>query len=369
LDYGFTPPGGTWDPTDNGTYTVALLANQVTDTSGNAAAGKTLGTIQVNVVTGTASITAAFYNDDNANGVHDAGEGGQGFRQAYLDVNNNGAADGGDPLLTDIAGIQSVTFSGLPPGTYVLRPLVSSGGKLGERLTDPQAGYYSVTLTAGQSSTRTFGITSLPGVLGATFIYQSSPHALRIAFSKEVSASLSSDDLTVVAVPSGQVVIPAAYHYDAATETGVFTFAGPLPDGNYRATLHGGGVSDFSGNILAADFTFGFFALAGDANHDGAVNFADLVILAQNYNTSDKTFVEGDFNYDGRVTFDDLVLLAQRYNTSLPSLAVMAPASGLLQRSATRVSPARDSDVSVLAPAPSVRPVPARHKATPKFRR
>jgi len=45
--------------------------------------------------------------------------------------------------------------------------------------------------------------------------------------------------------------------------------------------------------------------------------------LAQNYNTSGKTFEEGDFNFDGDVDFNDLVVLAQRYNTALtaPMLA------------------------------------------------
>ncbi|MBF2085060.1 DUF4347 domain-containing protein [Thermoleptolyngbya sp. C42_A2020_037] len=50
--YRITAPGGTWDPSDNGIYTVTLLPNQVRDTSGNFAAGATLGTFQVNVVSG-----------------------------------------------------------------------------------------------------------------------------------------------------------------------------------------------------------------------------------------------------------------------------------------------------------------------------
>ncbi len=48
--YRFTPPGGSWDSADNGTYSVVLLAGSVTDTSGNpVAAGMTvtLGTFEV----------------------------------------------------------------------------------------------------------------------------------------------------------------------------------------------------------------------------------------------------------------------------------------------------------------------------------
>lgn len=45
--YAFTPPGGTWDSEDNGTYRIDLADNQVRDTSGNFAAGQMLGTLHV----------------------------------------------------------------------------------------------------------------------------------------------------------------------------------------------------------------------------------------------------------------------------------------------------------------------------------
>jgi hypothetical protein len=59
-------------------------------------------------------------------------------------------------------------------------------------------------------------------------------------------------------------------------------------------------------------------ARPGDANADGAVDFADLVAVAQNYNTSEPLmrWSQGDFTYDGSVDFNDLVALAQNYNTS-----------------------------------------------------
>jgi predicted outer membrane repeat protein/parallel beta-helix repeat protein len=45
--YRLTPPGGTWDSADNGTYTVALEDSQVRDVSGNNAVAATLGTFTV----------------------------------------------------------------------------------------------------------------------------------------------------------------------------------------------------------------------------------------------------------------------------------------------------------------------------------
>ena len=49
--YTVTPPGGTWDAADNGTYTVTLPANAVRDTSGNGVAAGG-GTFSVNAVPG-----------------------------------------------------------------------------------------------------------------------------------------------------------------------------------------------------------------------------------------------------------------------------------------------------------------------------
>ena len=46
---------------------------------------------------------------------------------------------------------------------------------------------------------------------------------------------------------------------------------------------------------LAAEYRYDFFVLAGDANRDRAVDFNDLVALAQHYNTTG-----GNTSADGR---------------------------------------------------------------------
>ena len=45
--YQFTPPGGSWDLTDAGLYSVILQSDQVGDTAGNFAANATIGTFNV----------------------------------------------------------------------------------------------------------------------------------------------------------------------------------------------------------------------------------------------------------------------------------------------------------------------------------
>jgi hypothetical protein len=59
------------------------------------------------------------------------------------------------------------------------------------------------------------------------------------------------------------------------------------------------------------------YALAADTNFSGAVDFADLVTLSQNYSQSGRTFARGDFNFDGAVGFSDLVILSQQYGQTL----------------------------------------------------
>jgi hypothetical protein len=62
----------------------------------------------------------------------------------------------------------------------------------------------------------------------------------------------------------------------------------------------------------------------GDIDGDGGVDFGDLVILAQHYNTT-AGVSEGDINGDGQVEFVDLTLLAQNYSTAVESASIAAP--------------------------------------------
>jgi hypothetical protein len=167
-----------------------------------------------------------------------------------------------------------------------------------------------------------------PQVDGATFNFEQAPLSVTIAFSEDVSTSLAKADFAIKNVTTNTTLDPANYTFtqNAALHTATLTFAAPLPDADWRLSLPAGAIADAAGNTLANAFDFDFFALAGDATRDRTVNFADLVILAQNYNLTGKTFSQGNFDYssDGLIGFQDLVILAQRYNVSLavPSAAV-----------------------------------------------
>jgi hypothetical protein len=108
-----------------------------------------------------------------------------------------------------------------------------------------------------------------------------------------------------------------------------------LADGNYVLVLNADRIKDAAGNELDGDLEgtgggdqrIAFFQFIGDSNRDRAVDFKDLVKLAQSYNTTGKTWGDGDFTGDGAVDFNDLVVLAQRYNTSLAAPGASSPAA------------------------------------------
>ena len=91
------------------------------------------------------------------------------------------------------------------------------------------------------------------------------------------------------------------------------------PDGKPLVTDQRGYARYFNGTVDIGAVEYGSAPLQpGDANGDGKVDFADLVILARNFGkTSGVTWADGDFNGDGQVDFDDLVLLARHYSRPL----------------------------------------------------
>jgi hypothetical protein len=213
-------------------------------------------------------------------------------------------------------------------------------------------------------------------VTTSEFVYQTAPHRLKVTFDRDIDpTSLQPTDLSIRKAPAGTPFNATAVTYDAASRTATLTLADqPLADGDYTATLAAGSVNEPQGAALQ-EYTTSFFVFAGDANHDRTVDFNDLVALAQNYNTSGKTFPEGDFNYDGNVDFNDLVTLAQKYNTTLPFLpaAPVAATASAISTPVTRTTapkPRRADDRVFNTVVPIAKPKPlATPKPAPKSRR
>jgi hypothetical protein len=170
-----------------------------------------------------------------------------------------------------------------------------------------------------------------PSVTAMSFNYNvpaGQKPSLTFRFSEDVSRQLSVAYLDLKNVNTNEAIPPQNLllsSYDPATNTATFTFPGyqdgVLPDGSYATRIRTS-LTDAFGNTMAVDQTLNFFSKAGDANHDGKVDVADLGILATNWQKTGRTFSQGDFNYDGKVDVADLGILASKWQstTAMPSV-------------------------------------------------
>jgi hypothetical protein len=168
-----------------------------------------------------------------------------------------------------------------------------------------------------------------PEVIGSSFKFEYY-HRFEFQFSKNVWNSIQSSDFVFTNLNTGQTFTPDGGYIDPTNRIYSPSFSTPLPDGNYTAFIDKDNVYDILGRTLVSDYTMEFFVLSGDVNRDRAVNFDDLLLLAQNYGTNQKSWSTGDMNYDQKVDFSDLLILAQKYGSTLPEFAgATAPQSGV----------------------------------------
>jgi hypothetical protein len=166
---------------------------------------------------------------------------------------------------------------------------------------------------------------SRPTIVSAAFDYETSPHKYVVRFDQNVGASLTANELRVEAVTSTeQNPVPTSLGYDAQTNTATFTFAGVLPEANYRAVLASEDVANGAGVLLAADHVQDFFFLIADASGpnnvpDRLVGVADQNRISANFGGSNKTFSQGDYNYDTVVNMADFNILAGKFGSEMPA--------------------------------------------------
>ena len=117
----------------------------------------------------------------------------------------------------------------------------------------------------------------------------------------------------------------------------------PTSDDMFFAFVHHDGfsrldfkvITDEEGGLLSMDhLQVGLAALAGDADRDGTVDFADFLKLSANFGEPGN-WQAGDFNFDGYTTFRDFLLLANNFGRALNRVDVLAsavpePATSLL---------------------------------------
>lgn len=164
-----------------------------------------------------------------------------------------------------------------------------------------------------------------PELVNGAFSYTGSGQSLTFTFDKPLDGNLAVNDLLLANFTTGQSVpadrfslqlsgdgMTATFTYDTAT-------CGPLPNGNYLATLPADAVRSAAGVPLAADATLRFGFLNADFNGDRVVSLSDFLILRSNFGmASGAIFARGDANYDSRVSLADFLILRANFGTSLP---------------------------------------------------
>ncbi|MDB5318904.1 MAG: Cna B-type [Phycisphaerales bacterium] len=214
--------------------------------------------------------------------------------------------------------------------------LRDSGGTLGGGSDTSAAQTFTISLTARPPLAITTNFASAMG------------EGLTLDFSADVAGSMTPGVMQIVNVATGQSVTPQSVAYDSVLHRAIVAFdPNAMVDGNYRLTIAAGALPG-----LAAAHQYDFFILAGDVNRDRAVDFLDLAALAQNYNSTGKTWAQGDFNGDGNVDFLDLARLAQRYNSALPAPSVSAAPAGPVSVSSAPMPSLASVIAQLNAPAP-----------------
>jgi hypothetical protein len=152
------------------------------------------------------------------------------------------------------------------------------------------------------------------------------PDAMRIDLTGGQLDELSTSNITLTNRTTGQVLgasqlllTPGGFVSPSSARSLQISFRNTgnpigqtvLPDGQWLLEL--------SGFMPGQSLRLPFDVVAGDMTGDRTVGFADLLILAQNFGQTGRTFSQGNIDYspDGLVGFSDLLILAQRFGTSL----------------------------------------------------
>jgi hypothetical protein len=240
------------------------------------------------------------------------------------------SSDSGVNDADNITNLANIIVTGTTTPNATVR--ITRDGSVLATATASAAGIWvaPITLVPGVNSLRAAGFdpaSNMTGVATAALsvtLDQTAPVLLSaqsaFAFEASHTATLVFSEALGTApatVAGANGLLGGGFTSSPAGPSTTVNFTPTLPDGDYTINL--AGATDLAGNPAGAGATFPFFVLAGDANRDRAVNFADLLILAQNYDQSGRTFSQGNFDYSpgGRVDFSDLLIVAQGFNTGL----------------------------------------------------
>ena len=307
--YRVTSSGQEWAKDDNGTYQIAMVANQVSDTSGKFVPAGPLGTFTITVPN---LLPIASIDSISPNPAQPPGD--------AIDFNGTGTDSDGN-----VVGWEWTSDVDGQLGTSEDFQISSDNLSVGEhtisfRVQDDDGSWsnpVSTTLTVLPDSPPTVE----SRVLGDGSSQRSTILSITLTFSGSVWASISMTDLVLENHSTGETIMPWNLDmvFDPLSTTATWSFShlpgGRLPDGNYTATIAADDIVAPSGTPMTADYTFEFHSFFGDVDGDRDVDFADLFRFRKTYQkTSTDVGFDSRFDIDADGNIDEADLMAFRQN-------------------------------------------------------
>ncbi len=347
VTYQITAPGGAWDASDNGSYTLAVEPNQVQDTSGNSVVAGVIGGFSVaadgttpTAIASVANITAAGgathtftvqYSDNLAMSVSTFGNGDvrvtgpNGFNQLATFVSVDTATDGTPRTVTYQITVPGGTWDVNDNGNYTLAVELNqvqdtSGNSVAAGTLDN----FSVAID-GIAPTANASVTNITVAGGTT-------HTFMVQYSDNVAvdvSTLSNGDVRVTG-PNGfnqlATLVSVDQPTDGSPRTATYQITAPagtwnaLDNGSYTLAIEPNQVRDTSTNALVASpldtFTVTIDGIAptasanaasittaGGATHTFTVQYSDDVAVDVSTLNSSDIRVTGPNGFDQLATF------------------------------------------------------------------
>ena len=283
-------------------------------------------------------------------------------------VTGNASLGDGGGIESSYIGQSSITLVNVTISGNSAGPADGNGG--GGLRADGQAYLYNVTISGNTSPAGAGGVSFGQGTCTIVNTIVAGNH-ITGGSGPDVSGGFNSLGYNLIGITDGST------GFNASDLTG--TAAKPLdpklsPLGNYggpaqtMALLPGSPAINAGWNALAVDGNGNRLAtdqrgfpriygpavdigayeaqppeLAGDVNHDGTVNLADLLILTRDFGKSTAVGEGGDLNGDGTVNLADFLILTRNFAKSATPAASASSAAGQTATTTPGKSPARVS--------------------------
>ncbi|MBD1910119.1 MULTISPECIES: Ig-like domain-containing protein [unclassified Leptolyngbya] len=257
--YQIIPPGNGWDLAENGSYTVEVLGNQVSDVAGNSLTASTLGTFNVNIPlnlnVGLTSDTGASNTDKVTTTAGITGSiQGSGFSALEISVNG-----GSFQPVTNSVTNGNFAFTAAQLATFNGGPLTSGANTIVLRATTTQSTVTEQTLNFVLDTSAPTAAVTAANVTAASNTYS---FTVNFADDNAIDVSTLSNGDVRVTGPGGfnqlANLVDVDLNSDGTPRTATFQITPPGGDwnladnGTYTVALVASGVSDVAGNQNAA---------------------------------------------------------------------------------------------------------------------